>query len=966
MPPVPHLPPRAYPRPRQRHRNAPRAEPAKRRNCEAGWEAGEVFYDGLVSGHIACPHGKVGQVVLPRTFGYVDRGAAPQALFPSIRLAAGDEEEQDGALPPLAVPMTAGAAGKRRKGRPQLPQWDTSVGTAGLLAEVKDSIHGALDAAATAGGGKMPGVSDVMWGRPVRPLLPPRTLSVEPSTSELGAALSRIHHDISTGSGVGEYNARRLEALDSGTPEPVLAIEWRADALSRAASQVVPPGPPLSRMTTTVSFNPRAISPLRDARTQPGPPQGDTEAGGADLGEFDGFPLLNSQHRNTHPSSAYASSHLRAATCSPGVPRHMPVMPRAETDSTLVRLVAPNPAMLAALRPRKDGGTERMRPIGRTPLPSKVRKGNLRGGVNAEAPKVDVRGEGEAAGGSPPRDRRQRAQDAVRGPPREAERRMRLRRLGDAPAAARVLEKLQALENNDGQMQRLMYEIDQEKEALRKFKHEGRRGADVDIVKRNKEAATRLMDEEEREQRIVEKEEHLRRVQAKAREAKEEVKQQRIAAAQRSERIREAACEQRRRDAELARAKAMIPILHLVVNMNCLADRLNRHRHENKMYELKLLAVITIQRYIRGFKKRREFLLWQSSAILLQRHWRNTFYWILKIKKRRAANKLLAFMSDVHNQSDFIGAIKTAIHRIVKENRKKTQMKTLSRGIMTTVLRGQWSKLEHEEIARKKAASQEKTSRFLKLLAVATEANGGKLPSNLAPVKEGDEGAEEAEAPKPAAGPASAAKPKMGMGGLMKGKLGGGDGGGGGLKAVVAKHQKAVKRMAAQSMPNASTVMDDLTPAPDLAKLMVVEAFIDLRTQQYVRVMGLHWLNRAKYLRKRRTHDRNKGKPAYKGQPPLPPVLLPMPRGCRASEIRVMMQQGVYETYIMQEEGTWDLGPRRERQHEEGETQEESHSALSPKEQERVQEVMARLKTRLFMCNISLKAGLTSSWKVGD
>lgn len=141
-------------------------------------------------------------------------------------------------------------------------------------------------------------------------------------------------------------------------------------------------------MTTTVSFNPRAISPLRDARTQPGPPQGDTEAGGADLGEFDGFPLLNSQHRNTHPSSAYASSHLRAATCSPGVPRHMPVMPRAETDSTLVRLVAPNPAMLAALRPRKDGGTERMRPIGRTPLPSKVRKGNLRGGVNAEAPKV--------------------------------------------------------------------------------------------------------------------------------------------------------------------------------------------------------------------------------------------------------------------------------------------------------------------------------------------------------------------------------------------------------------------------------------------------------------------------------------------------------------------------------------------------------------------------------------------------
>lgn len=91
----------------------------------------------------------------------------------------------------------------------------------------------------------------------------------------------------------------------------------------------------------------------------------------------------------------------------------------------------------------------------------------------------------------------------------------------------------------------------------------------------------------------------------------------------------------------------------------------------------------------------------------------------------------------------------------------------------------------------------------------------GKLPSNLAPVKEGDEGAEEAEAPKPAAGPASAAKPEMGMGGLMKGKFGGGGGGGGGLKAVVAKHQKAVKRMAAQSMPNASTVMDDLTPAPE-------------------------------------------------------------------------------------------------------------------------------------------------------
>lgn len=100
-----------------------------------------------------------------------------------------------------------------------------------------------------------------------------------------------------------------------------------------------------------------------------------------------------------------------------------------------------------------------------------------------------------------------------------------------------------------------------------------------------------------------------------------------------------------------------------------------------------------------------------------------------------------------------------------------------------------------------------------------------------------------------------------------------------------------------------------------LVKQLVVEAFINFRFSQYVRVMGVYWLQKARYNRKKRTFERRKSKVIHpiecKQAPPLPPKLHPMPRGCRAAELKVIMQQGVLETSIMEEEGDWDLSEKR-------------------------------------------------------
>ena len=47
-------------------------------------------------------------------------------------------------------------------------------------------------------------------------------------------------------------------------------------------------------------------------------------------------------------------------------------------------------------------------------------------------------------------------------------------------------------------------------------------------------------------------------------------------------------------------------------------------------------------------------------------------------------------------------------------------------------------------------------------------------------------------------------------------------------------------------------------------------------------------------------------------QAPIPPKLYPMPRGSRANELKVMMQQGVYELTIMEQENCWDLKEKRQ------------------------------------------------------
>jgi K+-sensing histidine kinase KdpD len=73
------------------------------------------------------------------------------------------------------------------------------------------------------------------------------------------------------------------------------------------------------------------------------------------------------------------------------------------------------------------------------------------------------------------------------------------------------------------------------------------------------------------------------RVREKAREAKEERRVQQLYAAERAERIREAAEEQRKWEAAQQRARTMLPIVLIVSNMDALAARLIRYRHLEKV-----------------------------------------------------------------------------------------------------------------------------------------------------------------------------------------------------------------------------------------------------------------------------------------------------------------------------------------------------------------------------------------------
>uniref|UniRef100_A0A061SBQ9 Uncharacterized protein n=1 Tax=Tetraselmis sp. GSL018 TaxID=582737 RepID=A0A061SBQ9_9CHLO len=264
---------------------------------------------------------------------------------------------------------------------------------------------------------------------------------------------------------------------------------------------------------------------------------------------------------------------------------------------------------------------------------------------------------------------------------------------------------------------------------------------------------------------------------------------------------------------------------------------------------------------------------------------------------------------------------------------------------MSTVLRGQWTKIEFEELKKRRQAAAQKAARFISVLSESvTEHAGEQHKSTENKNGGGNQAANSTNEVKQIK--SSESQPA----------------GAGRIKSLVKKHAKKMRSITGQSMPNASVVLDDFTPVPELVKLLVTEAFINLRNLQYVRVMGIYWLQRARYIRKRRFYERNRDNPMYKNQShPLPPKLLPMPRGCRASELQVIMQQGVYETAIMEVEGGWDLSEKRNMSASEN----TGDKYLSETERQRVPHVQERLRKRLFMCNISLKAGLTTSWTVG-
>ena len=86
--------------------------------------------------------------------------------------------------------------------------------------------------------------------------------------------------------------------------------------------------------------------------------------------------------------------------------------------------------------------------------------------------------------------------------------------------------------------------------------------------------------------------------------------------------------------------------------------------------------------------------------------------------------------------------------------------------------------------------------------------------------------------------------------------------------------------------------------------------------------MGVFWLQKSRYFRKRRAFERSQARMTRSNSraastrgsshAPIPPRLYPMPRGARAPELKVMMQQGVYELTIMEQENCWDLKEKRQ------------------------------------------------------
>ena len=102
-------------------------------------------------------------------------------------------------------------------------------------------------------------------------------------------------------------------------------------------------------------------------------------------------------------------------------------------------------------------------------------------------------------------------------------------------------------------------------------------------------------------------------------------------------------------------------------------------------------------------------------------------------------------------------------------------------------------------------------------------------------------------------------------------------------------------------------------------KILVIEAFMDYRSQQYTRVVGIYWRKMTvfKMLKRERMAKQMKNifvtsRSKSARQRHTEPVLFTKPRACRMVELKAMIQQAAHELTLMEKEGCWDLYGKRD------------------------------------------------------